>query len=120
MFDGLEFGPDSAHVRHAKRPHLIHVTEAHARFNSLSLLNRSFYQANVTEEDLARGTFSVIARFKDYETRVTTGLPVEVRVPVGSTYNSFNFCDLFESFCDSTEELKARELTHDMRVYARR
>lgn len=72
------------------------------------------------EADLTRGVFSVNARFKDYDTRVSISLPGEVRVPRGSTYNSFNFCDLFESFCDGTEELKAKDLTHDMRVYARR
>ncbi len=47
-------------------------------------------------------------------------LPVLIRIPSGSSNNSFNFCDLFESFCDSTEELKAADLTHDMRVFARR
>lgn len=118
QFENLEFGPTTAHVRHAKRPHLLHVTEPHARFNSLDLLNSSFYQANVDEADLALGCFSVNARFKDYDTRVSMSLPVEVRVPRGSSYNSFNFCDLFESFCDATEELQAKDL--DRTSYVRK
>ena len=119
LYEQVEFGPETGHVRHANRPHLINNPDPRARFNSLDLLNRSF-QSHLSESDLKSGSFIVNAVFKDYETRISIDLPVRVTIESGSTYNSFNFHDMFESFCDATEELDQADLTHDSRVYARR
>lgn len=122
-----EFGPDTPHVRNARRPHL---PEDHAaRFNSLQLLNDSFYISNVTAGDVSSGKFTVTARFVDFKTGRTVLHPLTIRIPPRSRPHTVLFRDIFESYCDATEQVPSYpngkdhengRISHDMKVYCRR
>ena len=122
-----EFHAETPHMRNARRPH-VDADRQHCRVNSLELLNRCFYQAGITENDLLRGQFTVTCRFEDFHSGRVILSPIDIRVPEGSRYNTFPFFEIFEDFCDKTEEVPAfphgkafgNEITHDMRVNARR
>ena len=105
-------------------------------------MNNCFHQSNITDDDLRTGKFFVVAKFLDFETRKLQYRTIELTVPRGSTVRTLDVIDVFQQFCDLTNELECVEgyasdseddvsgedivlenenaLSHDQRVFARR
>ncbi|CBY23669.1 unnamed protein product [Oikopleura dioica] len=105
-------------------------------------MNRCFHQSNITDYDLRAGKLTVVGKFLDFATRKVQYRTISLVVPIGSTIRTLNVVDLFQQYCDVTNEISAVDglsdnedsdasgeeillehddaLSHDQRVYTRR
>jgi hypothetical protein len=137
-YDGYEFSEATPRVRYSLKR-----DDYRARFPSVDAMNSSFHQSHITDGDLLEGKFSVVAKMLDFETRKLQYRTIELTVPRGSTVRTVNILDVFQQFCDVTNEIPSVEgyesdsdesvlsgeeivlrneqaLSHDQRVYCRR
>ena len=137
-YDAYEFYETTPRVRYSLKH-----DDYRARFPSVDAMNSSFHQINITDHDLLEGKFVVVAKMLDFETRKLQYRTIELTVPRGSTVRTVNIIDIFQQYCDLTNEIPSVEgyesdsddseisneeivlrneqaLTHDQRVYSRR
>jgi len=133
-----EFSEQTDRVRYA-----IKFDDYCAKFTSLDSLNNCFHQAAITDYQLRKGEFLVVAKLMDFDTREVQYRSVTLKVPRGSTVRSLSVVELFQQFCDATNEMPNLEgvdtdsecdsdvsgeeimppegsLSHDQRVFSRR
>lgn len=136
-YKSYEFSDITPRVRYSLRH-----DEYKARFPNLETMNRCFHQSNITDYDLRAGKITVVGKFLDFTTRKLQFRTITLSVPTGSTIRTVNVVDLFQQFCDVTNEISAVDglsdnedsdesgeeiilehddaLSHDQRVYTRR